>query len=257
MNNIHLHHDDEGPIEIVDEADGKLRSLQFGSPARQSTMFTARPHELALEYTRTMAAGLLFLADEPKRILMLGLGGGSLPKFYLHHFPHCQVDVVEIRPAIVDVATRFFHLPTEDDRLHLHLGDGYEFLCNAPAGSYDLILVDLHDADGMSPAVDADGFAHASRGALVAGGIAIYNLWFGVRPQQEARLSRRLTDVFDHLLQLPIAGKRNCVAFGLTDSIPEIELLKNRMRIHEGDLGLSLPTVLAELRRRHPQDFGD
>ena len=255
MNTIHIQHDDEGPIEIVDEAEGKLRSLQFGSPARQSTMFTARPHELALEYTRTMAAGLLFLAAEPKRILVLGLGGGSLPKFFLYHFPDCHIDVAEIRPAIVDVATRFFDLPTSDDHLHVHLEDGYDFLLRTSPASYDLILIDLHDANGMAPAVDEEGFSESCRLALRAEGDAVYNLWFGVRPQQETHLRRRLEKTFDHLLRLPIAGKRNCVAYGLNGPIAAASSMTQRATMGESNLGLALPQVLEELRKRHPRAF--
>ena len=77
MLTVHVQHDEHGPIEIVEEAEGKLRSLRFGSTARQSTMFTARPTELALEYTRTMASGLVFLPHQPTRVLVLGLGGGG------------------------------------------------------------------------------------------------------------------------------------------------------------------------------------
>lgn len=255
MNTIHIHHDDDGPIEIVDEAEGKLRSLQFGSPARQSTMFTARPHELALEYTRTMAAGLLFLAAEPKRILVLGLGGGSLPKFFLHHFPNCHIDVVEIRPAIVDVATRFFKLPTSDEHLHVHLEDGYDFLLRVPAATYDLIFIDLHDAHGMAPVVNEEGFSESCRLALRAEGVAVHNLWYGVRPQQEMHLRRRLEKTFHHLLRLPIAGKRNCVAYGLSRPIAAASSMTRRATMGESNLGLALPQVLEELRQRHPGAF--
>ena len=169
MRRIHVQHDEGGPIEVVEEADGKLRSLQLGSPARQSTMFTARPHELALEYTRSKAASLLFV-EAPSRVLVLGLGGGSLPKFFLHYFPSCRIDVVELRPAIIEVASRFFDLPTENDHLQVIEADGLVFLQASPQASRDVICVDLHDADGMAPVVDGEEFVPACRRALNPGG---------------------------------------------------------------------------------------
>ncbi|MBT6146034.1 MAG: spermidine synthase, partial [Gemmatimonadetes bacterium] len=91
-------------------------------------MFVARPDELALEYTRCMMMALLFLDAVPRRVLMLGLGGGSLVKFLLRWCQDCDVDVAELRPAVVDVAQRFFGLPETDDRLHLHIGDGNAYV---------------------------------------------------------------------------------------------------------------------------------
>ena len=253
MRTVHVQHDEHGPIEIVEEAEGKLRSLRFGSTARQSTMFTARPTELALEYTRTMASGLVFLPHQPTRVLVLGLGGGSLPKFLLHHYPQCQVDVVEIRPAIAEVANRFFGLPEPNDRFCLHLTDGLEFLESVAASTYDLIFVDLHNANGMAPIVDAESFPQSCRKAMRGGGVAIYNLWFGVRPEQEQRLSRRLDYTFDHLLRLPIAGKLNCVAFGLTKSEIDLATLAGRSEIVGPKLGLAISSMLIQLQKRHPQ----
>lgn len=252
---IHVQQDAGGSIEVVEEADGKLRSLQFGSPARQSTMFTARPHELALEYTRLMAAGgLLFSGNTPQRVLILGLGGGSLPKFFLHHFAHTQVDAVELRPAIIDVAHRFFRLPAAHDRLQLVQREGLAFLLDAPEATYDLIFVDLHDADGMAPVVDAEAFVPACRRVLVAGGVAVYNLWFGVRPAQEVWLRQRLEQVFNPLLDLPVARKRNCIAYGLTMPTPGPAVLAERATAGKS-WSLPLTSVLDDLRQRHANQF--
>lgn len=253
MRRIHLQHDADGPIEVVEEADGKLRSLQFGSPARQSTMFTSRPCELALEYTRSMAAGLLFLDRSPTRVLVLGLGGGSLPKYFLHAFPHCQVDVVERRQAVIDVAHAFFAL-SPSPRLGLTQQDGLEFLLDAAPQTYDLVCIDLHDAQGMSPAVDAEGFAAACRRVLRDRGVAVFNLWYGVRPAQEARLRRRLEQAFDLLLDLPVAGKKNCVAYGLTAPVDAVPILSQRAAADDSE-SRPLVRTLTELRRRYAQTF--
>jgi hypothetical protein len=83
----------------------------------------------------------------------------------------------------------------------------------------------------------------------------VYNLWFGVRPQQETHLRRRLEKTFDHLLRLPIAGKRNCVAYGLNGPIAAASSMTQRATMGESNLGLALPQVLEELRKRHPRAF--
>jgi spermidine synthase len=94
-------HDEEGVIEVVDDLD--TRALYFGTSARQSAMSPEEPHRLVLSYTRAMLSGLLF-TRQPRSALVLGLGGGSLPRFLMHVFPTCRIDVVERRAKVVQVA---------------------------------------------------------------------------------------------------------------------------------------------------------
>ena len=122
---VHQSQSDDGVIEVVD--DGDIRSLHFGTFPRQSCMSLQTPHTLELTYTEAMMAALL-LNPEPERVLIVGLGGGSLVKFILHHFPNCQIDVVEYRKDVVKVAHNYFQLPENDSRLNIHIGDGY-FVC--------------------------------------------------------------------------------------------------------------------------------
>src|SRR5262245_14571019 len=63
-----------------------VRSLHIGSDTIQSSMRLTRPIDLELSYTRSMMAFLLF-RDPPARVLMIGLGGGSLAKFVYHRLP--------------------------------------------------------------------------------------------------------------------------------------------------------------------------
>ena len=79
---IHQSRDEHGTIEVVE--DGAYRSLHFGSEPKQSSMELHNPIRLALTYTRAMTAALLF-NDAPRSVLLIGLGGGSLAKFLLHH----------------------------------------------------------------------------------------------------------------------------------------------------------------------------
>lgn len=73
----------------------------------QSCQYKGDPDELVFEYAKMTFAGLL-LNPHPKRILVAGLGGGSIPRVMAQLFPEAKIDVVEIDPAVVDVADRFF-----------------------------------------------------------------------------------------------------------------------------------------------------
>lgn len=60
-------------------------------------------------------------------MLLVGLGGGGLPQF-LHDFVPCaRVEVVELDPAVLEVAQTWFGFQT-DKRLKVILGDGLEHI---------------------------------------------------------------------------------------------------------------------------------
>src|SRR5262245_15363690 len=120
-----------------------VRSLHIDSNTIQSSMRLARPNELELAYTRSMMAFLLF-NERPARVLMVGLGGGSLAKFIYHRMPDAHIEVIEINPQVVAVARSHFHLPADDARLTVRTGDGAEWLAR-PGAAADVIIVDGYD----------------------------------------------------------------------------------------------------------------
>ena len=86
----------------VSEARG-IRSLHVGGEAIQSAMRIDDPFRLALDYTRCMMAFLLFLPD-PRDVLMIGLGGGSLAKFVYRQLRRSRVRAIECDARVVQAA---------------------------------------------------------------------------------------------------------------------------------------------------------
>uniref|UniRef100_A0A7S4SI35 PABS domain-containing protein n=1 Tax=Alexandrium monilatum TaxID=311494 RepID=A0A7S4SI35_9DINO len=94
-------------------------------------------------------------AKEPLRILCIGLGGGSVPSFFTGGLKHCEVDVVELEPAVLRAATEamgFVRTP----RLRALVDDGALFALRAVeagggSGPYHAVLVDAYDAAGNVP----------------------------------------------------------------------------------------------------------
>lgn len=245
--------DEHGAIDVVEEGNGKLRSLQFGTSARQSTMFVADPDVLALEYTRYLMMAMLFLPADPSRVLMLGLGGGSLPKFVRRQVPACRVEVVELRTRVVAVARRYFDVPGDDEWFRVHVADGRRFLLrDGGATDYDLVVVDLHSSGGLSPVVLEADFMPACRHRLAGGGVLAANLWYGVNESEERLVRQRLTETFERVLFLPVAGKRNCVALGVPRAeLPDLAELRARARLWQARAGLALPELLPDLIRHN------
>jgi spermidine synthase len=113
---------------------------------RQSCIDVQHPERFALNYTRMMLAGSLFASPDPKRILLIGLGGGSIPSALKTLLPEAQVDVVEIDPAVTQVAKRFFHF-SETPKLRVTELDGRVFVKRAgrEGRKYDVVLLDAFD----------------------------------------------------------------------------------------------------------------
>jgi len=242
--------DDEGVIEVIDEAQ-TMRSLQFGTQARQSTMLLTDPDALALVYTHCLMTCLLFASRHPEAALVLGLGGGSVPKFLLRQFPKCRVDAVEKRPRIIEVARDYFSLP-DDARLHVHLEDGLVFLNQSKPELFDFIFVDLHDSAGMAPVVRRAAFFPACIRGLRPQGIVAINMWYGYREREEREVRRLLKLTFDdRLLFLPVAGKRNCVVLAFR-SPPTIETgqVSKRAREWQRLTGIDFPDLAQQLCAR-------
>jgi spermidine synthase len=163
-----------GTVRVVERRDG-VRALHFGgSRNRQSALVPGRPLELELEYSRVGMVGLALMPPDP-RILFVGLGGGAMPMYVRAVLPDARIDVVEIDPLVVEVATAYFGF-TPDPAMRVHVGDGRAFIEDAPLGSWDLIVLDAFSESGIPRALTTRPFLEAVRARLAPGGIVVSNI---------------------------------------------------------------------------------
>jgi spermidine synthase len=190
-------------------------SLQFRRGQTQSRMRSDAPDRLLIDYTRTMLAALLW-QPQPRRIGLVGLGGGSQVKFLRRHLPQVRLEVVENHPDVIALRDAF-GIPPDGAGLEVALDDGARFIAARP-GRYDLLLVDGYDAGGIPEALSTAAFHRACRDALAPGGVMASNL-HGDDPAPHAD---RLREAFgaDRVLVLQEARMSNCIAFAWTGSAP-------------------------------------
>jgi spermidine synthase len=159
---------------LRDELDA--RSLHFSMSAIQSRMLLQRPDALALEYTRSMMAWPM-LRPAARALCMIGLGGGSIPKFCHRHLAQCAMTVVEIDPRVIALRDAFL-LPPDDARLRVVEADGARFVADTE-DRFDILMVDAFDADAMPAALGTQRFYDDCLDALHAGGLLVVNLHAG------------------------------------------------------------------------------
>lgn len=241
--------DDMGTLQVVQTP--FERALHFDSEPRQSAMDLSDPIRLVLSYTRAMLAPLLFLPS-PRRVLLIGLGGGSIAKFLLHHFPDIHVDVVELREKVVTVARNWFDLP-DDERLRVFVEDGGHFVRNA-TDTWDLVLVDAFDRRGIAYSVCGLEFFGALRTRLHPAGLLAINLWSRDLVGLEDMLDDIATAFEAPVIRLPVHGKDNVIAIagGPPLSRRATCSLSDRARELESRLGLEFPSLLRTLRKHNP-----
>lgn len=242
---IYAERDTEGLIEVIDHEG--TRSLYFGTQARQSSMLLYAPTRLALEYTRSMLAGLLF-HPQPERILLIGLGGGSLVRYLLTYLPATRIDCVETRASVVDVARGYFQLP-DAELLRIHIEDGARFLHTAPPRHYDMILVDAYDSSGVHPSVCPLSFHRDCRRALTDTGVLAMNLWATPNSPFKTVLADMQQGFGGQVLRLPLQQRANLIAVGLAVPHSRKELKALRGPAHElmTQFELDFPHMLRRL----------
>ena len=236
----------------VSEKSG-VRTLYIGSDTVQSSMRLARPNDLELSYTRSMMAFLLFHPD-PQRVLMVGLGGGSLAKFIYHRFPATQVVAVEINPQVVAIAREFFYLPAGDVRFNVLVGDGADYLSDERRTA-DIIMVDGYDAESQVVALSALDFYRDCARILGESGVLVVNLW-GDDLDFRACVDR-LAQAFDgRVACLPAGRPGNVVAlaFKCSPGQPRWSDLVKRAQGLEALYGLEFPRFVQNLAAMNPHD---
>jgi spermidine synthase len=162
--------------------DGDIVSLRFARSPRaqvqsQSDLGDLRRH--TLEYTTLAFAGLLY-QPEPKRILVLGLGGGTIPREMHYYFPDAEIDVVELDADIPPVAETFFQFKT-DDTLKVHVSDGRVFIRKRNrSGSpplYDYVMLDAFNSQYIPFHLMTREFLEEVKGALTDDGVVVANVF--------------------------------------------------------------------------------
>ena len=161
-------------IVVTEDQDG-LRTLSFGrGGARQSVVKVGDPDHIELPYARAMLVSLAVVRD-PARVLVVGLGGGTLPSFLRRHYPEATIDAVDIDPDVIEVAKSHFGF-REDARMRAHVRDGRKFI-EEVAEPYDLIFLDAFSSDSIPRQLTTRQFLEAVRRALTSRGMVVANLW--------------------------------------------------------------------------------
>lgn len=234
---------------------GGLRALHFSLGYVQSIMDIDNPAALVLAYAQRMMAFLLF-NPRPRRITLLGLGGGSLASFCHRHLPAAELTALEIDPQVIALR-ELFGVPPDDERFRVVAGDGVRWIEDADTRC-DVLLIDAFGAEGVAgELLAADFYAHACR-HLTGRGILVMNL-AGEREGYAPHVAR-LLEVFDErVLAIPVREDGNHILFAFRDPAfaPRWHWMRSQALALQARFGLDFPAFAQHLeageRQGHAQ----
>ncbi|MCX8476295.1 MAG: fused MFS/spermidine synthase [Sphingomonas sp.] len=225
---------------------GDLCALLFDPSMMQSVMRLSDPNRLLLDYTRVMM-GFLLLRPMPRRIEMIGLGGGSLAKFCHRYLPDADITVVEIDPRVIALRDRF-RIPQDDGRFRVIHADGADFARDDPSRP-DVILVDGFDRYGQTERLDRFEFYRDCRDRLGDDGLLVVNLCDNplARGISKSRLRHAFGDAF---AVVPIEGEQNRIVFASrTLGVPDANQLQHAAILNAGH-GVDFSKLATRMARR-------
>ncbi len=163
---------------ILVEDQGDLRCLKFNvksTKTQQSCLLKSNPKQLVFNYTKLLMASLLVI-PQPKRILIIGLGGGTMSNTLANIFPQSQIDNVEIDQAVIKVARNYFGF-FENDSIKTYNQDGRIFIKRAllKKQQYDWIILDAFNGDYIPEHLMTKEFLQEAKSLLTDDGVLSAN----------------------------------------------------------------------------------
>ncbi len=212
---------------VVYEAAGE-RCMTFESTqtlGRQTCLSLDGSPRMVLNYTRMMMSALL-VQPQPERVLIIGLGGGTLPMALADLLPRARIDTVEIDPAVTRVATRYFGFqPSERVRVHEADGRAYVEQAVRDGQRYDLVMLDAFDYHYIPKHLTTREFLLQAKALLAPGGVLAANTFSS--SDFYDRESATYADVFGSYFNL---RANNRVIFAINGELPDDATLRQRAR---------------------------
>jgi len=224
---------------MVYEYDGQrcicfVRDCRIG---RQSCSFLTTSSEFVMDYTKMVLAGSLALIPDPKRVLVLGLGGGTLPTAMAKLLPTATIDVVEIDPAITQVAKQYFAF-RDGGHTRVYEMDARVFVKRAgrERRKYDLVVLDAFDREYIPEHLLTREYLTEVKALLKPGSVLAANTFSGTHLYDHE--STTYASVFGTFFNLK---RGNRVILTRMGGNPTPEVIRANARRHAAALAAFVP----------------
>ena len=162
-------------ISVVEDTVKKERYIRNNRrELRQGGIYLDRPDKLLFEYSQMAFISLAFLDRDPKEVLFVGLGAGSMPRYFHKHYPNADTDIVEIDEDIVSVAAKYFYF-IPNGKMKVFVDDGRLFIKRTQK-KYDIIFLDAYQNDYIPFHLTTLEFLKEVKSKLNGDGVVVSNI---------------------------------------------------------------------------------
>jgi len=237
--------------EVLVYETGGVRCIcftRFCRIGRQTCQDVKHPDRIVMNYPQMML-GSLFVKPEPKSVLIIGLGGGTIPRALHELVPQARIDVVEIDPAVVKVARRYFDLGN-NSALNVIEADGRVQVKKAlrEQKSYDLIMLDAFDHEYIPEHLLTQEFLKEVRALLAPGGVLAANTFSSSRLYDHE--STTYASVFPEFFNLKRENRVIIAANGPLPNAQQLHANSERFEQAFDSFGISASQLLPLFSRK-------
>lgn len=211
--------------ESIDRRNGRRVRIMITDPdATQSLMYLDSPNELVSDYTKFYDLAFHYKPDA-KRILMLGGGGYSVPKYILSNYKNVSLDVVELDEGVTETARKYFELK-DSPNLTIYHEDARTFLNRSvmeKAEQYDAILMDTFSSAIVIPfQMTTVETGQLLRSLLKSDGVLIVNIIssvYGTKSGVFHGIYKAFSNSFEKMMIFPVNANDSRYSYALQNII--------------------------------------
>jgi len=163
-------------IFVTQDDDERCMLFRYPRPfGRESCKLLKDPQKLIFDYTQMMLSGL-YLNASPKKVLIIGEGGGTIPTALQEMLPNAQIDLVELDKSVDTVARQYFDFKP-GPKMRVFIEDGRVFVKRMvpQKPNYDMVLLDAFDADYIPEHMLTREFLQEVKSIMTPDGVIVAN----------------------------------------------------------------------------------
>jgi spermidine synthase len=195
----------------------ELRARSRRGEALESAVDLTDPLRLVVPYTRSLY-GALFLQPQPRRVLMIGLGGAAFHRLFAAAYPEALLQTVELDPKVLELCeTRMDFHPTA--RTPVTVMDGRMYV-KRDKQTWDWLILDAFRGGYVPPHLKTEEFYRECAARLDEHGVFISNL----HATSELYYSdiKTIAAVFPQVVLFETAGRGNVICCAVKYRSPVI-----------------------------------
>ena len=190
---LHTEPSEYAPVLVFEQYGERCMNFdEIEGEGRQTCFELDDPDKMVFEYTRMMTSAL-FAKPDPESILVIGLGGATLPIALHKLLPKAVIDTVELDPAVLRVAQGYFGYEP-GPRQRVFIEDGRAFVEDAlrDGRRYDIVMLDAFDTEYIPKHLLTVEFLQQVHDVLAPDGLIVANLFTKVACMNASRPPMRL-----------------------------------------------------------------